>query len=284
MKKYLLHLSLTVCVAMPLSASELTTIKNASLIETDINDGDSFMVNADGRELYIRLYYVDCPEAAYNSKPDLERILEQQFHFGLEQPHEVVSYGEQAAEYVKLALSKPFTIHTSYANAPRRSASNRYCAFIETHEGLDLGYFLIEQGLARIHGKTRPSPNGKPSHTVLEELQDLRTVALLNRARIWKSTQPSILADMCKRLREEANKLKKLRYSLAQVHTPDDPLLNLNTTSNKELQSIPGIGPVTANKIAATRPYRSVDDLLNIPGIGPKTFEKISRYVTVKAE
>lgn len=285
MKKYLLHiLSLAVCVAMPLSASELTTIKNATLMEADMNDGDSFMVNAEGHELYLRLYYVDCPETAYHSKPDLERILEQQFHFGLEQPHEVISYGEQAAEYVKLALSKPFTIHTSYANAPRRSASNRYYAFVETHDGRDLGYLLIEQGLARIHGKTRPSPNGKPSHTVLEELQDLRTVALLNRAGIWKSTQPSILADMRKRLRDDADKLKKLRNSLAQVRTPDDPPFNLNTASNKELQSIPGIGPVTANKIAAARPYRSVDDLLSIPGIGPKTLQEITPYVTVKGE
>lgn len=285
MKKYLLQiLSLAVCVAIPLSASELTTIKNAKLIEADMNDGDSFMVDTGGRELYLRLYYVDCLETAYNSKPDLERILEQQFHFGLEQPHEVISYGEQAAEYVKQMLSQPFTIHTSYANAPSRSVANRYYAFVETHDGQDLGYLLVEHGLARIHGKTRPSPNGRPSHIVLEELQDLRTVALLNRAGIWQSTQPRILADMRKRLREDAEKLKKIRNNLAQVRTPDDPPLNLNTASNKELQSIPGIGPVTANKITAARPYRFVDDLLSIPGIGPKTLEKITPYVTVKAE
>ena len=249
-----------------------------------MNDGDSFMVNADGRELYIRLYYVDCPETAYNSKPDLERLLEQQFHFGLEEPNDVVRFGEQATEYVHQVLSQPFTIHTSFANAPRRSASNRYYAFVETHDGRDLGYLLVEQGLARIHGKTRPSPKGKPSHIVLEELQDLRTVALLNRAGIWQSTRPQSLADMRKRLRDDAQKLKELQNNLAQVRNPDDPLLNLNTASNKELQSIPGIGLVTANKITAARPYRSVDDLLNIPGIGPKTLKNITPYVTVKAE
>lgn len=285
MKKYLLHiLSLAIYVAIPLSASELTTIKNAKLIEADVNDGDSFMVDAAGRELYLRLYYVDCLETTYNSKPILERIREQQFHFGLEEPHDVVRYGEQAAEYVKQALSQPFTIHTSYANAPRRSASYRYYAFVETHEGRDLGYLLIEQGLARIHGKTRPSPDGKPSHTVLEELQDLRIVALLNRAGTWESTQPHILVETRKRLREEAKKLKELRENVAQIRTPDDPSLDLNTTSNKELQAIPGIGPVIANKITAGRPYQSVEDLLNIPGIGPKTLEKITPYVTVKAE
>ena len=224
MKKYLLHiLFLVVCVAIPLAASELTTINNATLIESDINDGDSFVVDVDGRDLYLRLYYVDCPETTYNSKPILERIREQQFYFGLKEPHDVVRYGEQAAEYVKQALSQPFTIHTSYANAPRRSASNRYYAFVETHDGRDLGYLLIEQGLARIHGKTRPGPNGKPSHTVLEELQDLRTIALLNRAGIWQSTQPRVLADMRKRLREDAEKLKELWNNVAQVRTSDDP-------------------------------------------------------------
>ena len=267
-----------------LYASELTVIENATLIESDMNDGDSFMVDAGGRQLYFRLYYVDCPETSYSSKPDLERIREQQFHFGLAEPHEVVRYGEAAAEYVDDVLSQPFTIHTSYANAPRRSASSRYYAFVETHDGRDLGYLLIEQGLARIHGKTRPSPNGKPTHTVLEELQDLRTVALLNRAGIWQSTQPKSLADMRKRLRDDEQKLKELQSILSQKRNPDDPPLNLNSASNKELQSIPGIGPATANKITAARPYRSIDDLLNIPGIGPKTLEKISPYVTVKDE
>ena len=286
MNKHILYILFLACYTAlpPAPATELTTINNATLIEDDKNDGDSFMVNADGRELYLRLYYVDCPETASGSKTDLERIREQQFHFGLEEPREVVHYGEQAAEYVKQALSKPFTIHTSYVNALGRSALNRYYAFIETHTGQDLGYLLVEQGLARIHGSTRANQHGKPSHTVLEELQDLRTVALLNRAGIWQSTQPQILAETRQRLRDESENLKKIRENVKQVRTPDDPLLDLNTASKKELESISGIGPVTANKITAGRPYQSVEDLLKIHGIGPKTLEKIAPYVTVGDE
>ena len=75
MKQYLLYfLLLAGCFSVPLSASELTSIKNATLIESDVNDGDSFMVDTGDRELYLRLYYVDCPETTYNSKPILERI------------------------------------------------------------------------------------------------------------------------------------------------------------------------------------------------------------------
>ena len=285
MKKYLLLvLFFAGCITVPLSAAELVSIDNVTLIHADLNDGDSFKVNADGRELHLRLYYVDCPETTYNSKPVLERIREQQRHFGLEDPHDVVRYGELAAEYVRRALSQPFTIHTSYAQAPGRSALVRYYAFIETHDGHDLAHLLIEQGLARVHGKTRPAPDGTPSHTVLEELQDLRIIALLNRAGIWQSTQPGILAEMRKRQREEAKELKTFRQKVAKIRTHDDQPLNLNSASKKELQQIPGVGPVTAIKITDGRPYQSIDDLLKIPGIGPKTVEAISPYVTVRAE
>ena len=285
MKKYLLLVLFFVgCITLPLSAAELVTINNVTLVEADLNDGDSFKVNADGRELHLRLYYVDCPETTYNSKPVLERIREQQRHFGLEDPHDVVRYGELAAEYVKQVLSQPFTIYTSYAQAPGRSALVRYYAFIETYDGHDLAHLLIEEGLARVHGKTRPAPDGTPSHTVLEELQDLRTIALLNRAGIWQSSQPGILANMRKRQREEAAELKTFRQKVAKIRTRDDQPLNLNSASKKELQQIPGVGPVTAIKITDGRPYQSIDDLLKIPGIGPKTLEAISPYVTVKTE
>ena len=285
MKQYLLtFLFLVGCIAIPLPAAELISINNVTFVEADLNDGDSFKVNAAGRELHLRLYYVDCPETTYNNKSELERIREQQYHFGLEDPHDVVRFGEQATEYVKQVLARPFTVYTSYAQAPGRSASGRFYAFVKTHKGHDLGYLLIEQGLARIHGKTRQSPDSIPSQYVLEELQDLRTIALLNRAGIWQSTQPGILAEMRKRQREEDQKLKEFRQSVAKVRTHDDQPLNLNRASKGELQQIPGVGPVTAIKITDGRPYQSVDDLLKIPGIGPKTVEAITPYVTIKTE
>ncbi len=284
-KLYLLHaLAIAGCSALPLAAAELVSIENVTLVDARQNDGDSFKVNADGRELHLRLYYVDCPETTYNSNSMLERIRTQQRHFGLADPHDVVRYGELATAYVRQALSQPFTVHTSYAQAPGRSAAVRYYAFVETHDGHDLGHLLIEQGLARIHGKTRPPADGRPSHSVLEELQDLRTIALLNRAGIWQSTQPDMLAAMRKRQREEAEELKTFRQQVAQVRSRTEQPLNLNSASRKELEQIPGIGPVKAIKITDGRPYKSVDDLLKIPGIGPKTVEAVAPYVTVGSE
>ncbi|MCX8065507.1 MAG: ComEA family DNA-binding protein [Candidatus Hydrogenedentes bacterium] len=61
-------------------------------------------------------------------------------------------------------------------------------------------------------------------------------------------------------------------------------LININTASQKELETLPGIGPVLANSIIEYRkikPFQSVDELLNVSGIGPKRFEKIRDLVTV---
>lgn len=282
MKKCLFTtLVLSCCLATALPAAELERIENATLIEAGLNDGDSFKVLANGKVLHLRLYYVDCMETAAGTDAELERIREQQYHFGLEDPAAVVRFGKQATEYVKRVLSRPFTIHTGYAFAPGRSATGRYYAFIETHNGHDLGHLLVEQGLARIHGKTRPDPDGTPSQTVLKELQDMRSVAMLNRAGIWGETNPRLLSEMHKRQREKDRERKALRAKLKPKRTSCDDPIDLNTASQEQFQQLHGIGPVKAAKIFAGRPYRSVEDLLKIPGIGKKTLAKIRPCVTV---
>ena len=55
--------------------------------------------------------------------------------------------------------------------------------------------------------------------------------------------------------------------------------ISLNTASQKELESLPEIGPKAAAAIIAGRPYKSVADLLNVVGIGPKTFQAIAPLV-----
>ncbi len=264
--------------ALPVSAADLETIKGVTLVEADLNDGDSFKVKAGGRELHLRLYYVDCPETVYGSAVDQARIREQQDHFGLKDPRAVVRFGEQAAEYTKQALSRPFTIYTSYAKALGRSVGGRVYAFVETRDGHDLAHLLVKRGLARIHGKTRPSPDGLDSDLVLEELHDIRVGAVLNREGIWAEADSDVLAEK----RKERRKEKREQKEFAEQFLPSmvNPMC-LNSATKKQLESIPGIGPVTANKIIADRPWRSVYDLTSIPGVGLKRLEALKPYVTV---
>jgi competence protein ComEA len=56
--------------------------------------------------------------------------------------------------------------------------------------------------------------------------------------------------------------------------------IDLNSASEKELESIKGVGPATAKKIIAGRPYKSVDELSKA-GISAKTVEEIKPFVKV---
>ena len=278
MKKWLFSVLFLSCfVATPLPAAELETIENATLIEAGLNDGDSFKVQADGKELHLRLYYVDCLETTYDNKTDWDRATTQQHHFGLEDLDTVVRFGKQAAKYVERVLSRPFTVHTSYAVAPGRSATVRYYAFVKTHDGRDLGHLLVEEGLARAHGKSHQAPDGTPSKFVWKELRNVLAFAMLKRNGIWKETDPKLLLEGRKILLEEEKKWEQWKKK-KECDVPFD----LNTASQEQLQQLHGIGPVKAATIVAGRPYRSVKDLLKIPGIGPKTLEKIRPCVTVR--
>jgi comEA protein len=61
--------------------------------------------------------------------------------------------------------------------------------------------------------------------------------------------------------------------------------ININTANAEELQLVPGIGPVTAEKILQMRKsygaFKSVDDLVAIRGIGKKRLDKMRKYLTV---
>ena len=59
---------------------------------------------------------------------------------------------------------------------------------------------------------------------------------------------------------------------------------SLATATAAELDELPGVGPITAQKIldyrAAHGPFRSVDDLDAVPGIGPARIEQLRDLVT----
>jgi len=65
------------------------------------------------------------------------------------------------------------------------------------------------------------------------------------------------------------------------------PQIDLNTATQQQLESLPGIGPVKAKAIIAARekaPFKSVDDLDWVPGITPKLLADLRALVQVKTD
>jgi competence protein ComEA len=64
----------------------------------------------------------------------------------------------------------------------------------------------------------------------------------------------------------------------AAKKAPEKPV-DVNNASEKELTTLPGVGPKIAKEIVAARPFQSVDDLKKVKGIGDKTFSMMKPHV-----
>jgi len=265
---------------LPLFAAELQMFSNAKLINNPANDGDSFLVEANGKSFRVRLYFVDCPETSVSSKGDAQRVREQTRYFGLTSAERTIHFGNEAKTFVDHILNKPFTVYTAFASALGRSAKGRVYGFIITVDGKDLGSLLVKNGLARTHGIGRKTPNGVSRDEMIERLRDLEISAMLKRVGIWSESNPDRIVELRAKQRSEESELQEIQSQVTKAKSPQG-LFDLNTATERELQSIKGIGPVLAKRIITGRPYKTVDDLLKVKGIGPKRLEKFRSYFVV---
>lgn len=62
-------------------------------------------------------------------------------------------------------------------------------------------------------------------------------------------------------------------------------LININTASIELLETLPGVGPITAKEIINYRQemgdFKFIEEIQKVPGIGPATYEKIKNLITV---
>ena len=67
------------------------------------------------------------------------------------------------------------------------------------------------------------------------------------------------------------------------IQEKNHQIVNINTASNLELESIPGIGQVTATRIIDYRnqhgKFSSIEDLKKVKGIGDRKAQTISQHI-----
>jgi len=260
-------------------ANGLEEVGPCTYVATDWADGDSFLVKLpDGKEKVFRLYFVDCIEQSVSDTSDKRRLREQSRYFGVDDYLISVEHGKKASAFTAAALSRPFTIHTAYADARGRSGKPRYYAFIRTAEGRDLGHLLVENGLARAFGLGRETPSGTPRDEWEAYLKDLELVAAIGHKGIWAHSNAQKIVAMRKEERDELRGLEAIDDALV-VAPPSEPI-DVNTASTEDLVRA-GLRESLADAVVKKRPFAAIEELLKVKGIGPATFKKVKPHLFV---
>ena len=263
------------------------TLDNRQLVPNKANDGDSFHVRANDTEYLVRLYFVDAPETASVGPA---RLIEQAEYFGVGVP-QVIEFGLDAKKFVDAKLSEPFTVVTRLAEGLGRSKIQRVYGLVRTGDG-DLGEQLVANGFARIHGVHPATPDGLSGQDEIQKLEQLEpdarqkklgAWAISGQPLKWPSATPQPLANTSQPISAAPVPLIASGSSIEvkRLHAKETPELgriDVNTTTEKELRMVPGIGSVMATRIVAARPFRSADDLKRVSGIGDKKYAQIRPY------
>ncbi|MEY4489669.1 MAG: ComE operon protein 1 [Verrucomicrobiota bacterium] len=274
---------------------DLVKLAGLRLVPSQSNDADSFVVSDGAKDYHLRLYLVDAPETAAADTALARRVREQTRYFGVPDPAVVVRFGALAAARTRELLTAPFTAYTANAGALGRSADQRIYAYVVTSEGKDLGELLVREGLARAFGQGRANYANIPQAEQRSKLADLELSAALARKGIWAESQPELIAAQRAAERADTAELATIsreaaspqppvasqKTARADSSVPPSALIDLNTATSAQLDTLPGIGPALAKRIIAARPFASVDDLERVSGLGAPAIARLRPLIAI---
>ena len=277
-------------------------LKDCRLIRNPANDGDSFHVSAGNKEYLFRLYLVDAPET---DEMTPRRLVDQAKYFQITVP-QAIEVGRAAKDFTQEKLSQPFTVFTHMSDAMGQSRLERFYAFVETRQG-DLGEQLVRDGLARSYGFKTAPPGLTSSRIEVAKLQQLEDEAKRDQIGAWgvnagrlnaRTQTPSVFSSFVADgktprlapadspsvfppIAKQSASIPRSSVATNGSHAKEKiPLgnIDINTATEKELRTVPGIGHVMAARIIAARPFRSADDLKRVSGIGEKKYSQLRPY------
>lgn len=74
---------------------------------------------------------------------------------------------------------------------------------------------------------------------------------------------------------------KQVQGVSSQISDSSTSLISINDANEEALDSLPGVGKVTANKIIQARPYSSLDELTSKKIVSTKVFEQIKNLISI---
>ena len=164
-----------------------TLLRGARLVDHRDNDGDSFHLLHEGKELELRLYFVDVPEKRlhqYNG----DRIRQQGRYFGNLTQEQTIGIGLAAKAFTaKLLQTRPFTVQTRWQKV---FDSGRFFAFVFFDEGggrtEELSEKLVRAGLCRIYTEGANLPDGRRESEFERHLRSLEREAKAKKLGGWQ--------------------------------------------------------------------------------------------------
>ncbi|MEO7165461.1 MAG: helix-hairpin-helix domain-containing protein [Chthoniobacterales bacterium] len=273
MKSWLARIFFLLLLASIARADDWMTLRNCRYLPNAANDGDSFHVQADGKEYVFRLYFVDTPETDVSIPA---RVSDQAKYFAVTVP-QTLQIGTEAERFTKQKLARPFTVRTCLQDARGRSQLPRYFAFVET-ESSDLGEALVANGLARVYGAASEAPSMNTPEVEWRKLQELERTAKTQKVGGWGIGSGRLNTRNTTQPRASATSFDAFFHphaTPAARAASTGGKLDVNTATLEELQAVPGIGLVLAKRIIAARPFGSADGLRQVKGVGTKRFAEL---------
>lgn len=222
-------------------------------------DGDSFHIQHGRKSAIVRLYFVDAPEtdAGYAA-----RVAEQTAYFRTNKA--ALERGAIAAkDFTAKFLERPFRVITRRQVAPGASRKARYYGIVERH-GQRLDAALVTAGLARVGSEPAAYPDAATGQQVFQRLRVLEQEAAQARRGLWAASGPQL---------EPFTQVVKPRLKRGVR-------IDVNTATKGELETLPGIGPKTAEQLIRARPIANFEALDALPGFGPKKLAALRDLVS----
>lgn len=170
----------------PMPSATWVELTQPSLVRNPANDGDSFLIQHTGGRHLLRLYDVDCPEKKSHAL-NRTRLADQGAAFGGLTEAETVRLGLRARQFtLNLLEERPFRVHTVWEQVFDDRRHYAHLA-IRQPDGSErwLSELLVEAGLARLHTKGAPLPDGTLRADFSRHLQAVEKSARLNGRGGW---------------------------------------------------------------------------------------------------